>query len=183
MSMRPSRKVLLLIGCLCVILAGAGFFYYKHRLSADLSAVNYDEVKAQISGQKPSSSSRLENLSGESDGLKSSEVPSSADTLLSPIPVEINNLNIFTADTNRLALQMSLKFQVSGQIVADEIAAHQDNIIRLIRFVFTSKLPSQIRADSCRIELREKINAFLVSGKVRDVVFTHLEVISPGVEK
>jgi flagellar basal body-associated protein FliL len=82
-----------------------------------------------------------------------------------------------TADTARHGLRVGLRLVYSGDALEAELRQKQENIERIIRFVFVRKQLTQIDAESARQELLEKINAFLTEGKVEDLVFTTFDIL------
>lgn len=82
-----------------------------------------------------------------------------------------------TRDSARYGLQVGFRLTYSDSSLVREIQQRQENIERLVRFVFARKVPAQINADSARVEILSRINGFLSTGKVEDLVFTAFDII------
>lgn len=82
-----------------------------------------------------------------------------------------------TADTAGHSLLVGVKLIYEKGPLDREIRTRENNIIHLLKFVFSGRVPSQIEADPVRAEIKDRINAFLSTGQVRDVIFTTLDII------
>jgi flagellar basal body-associated protein FliL len=81
------------------------------------------------------------------------------------------------ADSAGHRLLLGIKLVYEKGPLDREIRLKEKNIAQLMKFVLSDKAPSSIEASVIRRELKERINAFLTSGKVRDVVFTSFDII------
>ncbi|OGS34218.1 MAG: hypothetical protein A2293_14210 [Elusimicrobia bacterium RIFOXYB2_FULL_49_7] len=82
-----------------------------------------------------------------------------------------------TADTSGLSLLIGLRLVFEKGPLSAEMADKEDNIIRLVKFVFSDKVPAQIDIPRVRSEILGRLNAFLTSGKVVDILFTTFDII------
>jgi flagellar basal body-associated protein FliL len=91
--------------------------------------------------------------------------------------ISIGPIVCSTSDSGRQCLQVGIRLSFDAGPLDREIEEKQENIIRLIKFVFINKTVAEINAEKARTEILDKINSFLSTGKTSDLIFTVFDII------
>ena len=156
-----SAKLLIIIGIIVIILAGAGFFAY---------------LKFVMPLKNAAAPDGLQNAS-------TSESPKGA-TMSGAVPGPIFDLNTFIVnlmgDSGRRYLKVTIKLELSAETLKEEITQKmpeiQDNLLVLLSsksYDDVADITGKIRL---RAEIMSRINNVLTTGEIHKVFFTEFVI-------
>jgi flagellar protein FliL len=152
-----STKLLIIIGCILLILVGAGFFVYL-KLVIPLKNATAQPLNASVS-----------------ESQKTADIPG---------PGPLLDLNTFIVnlmgDSGRRYLKITIKLELGAETLKEEINKKMPEIQDNLLVLLSSKSYDDIADISGKIRLRaeimNRINNVLATGEIRKVFFTEFVI-------
>jgi flagellar basal body-associated protein FliL len=159
------------------LLIGAAAFFFINNRRTD-AVVDYEVAKKEAPVRRTAEPARPEPQAPAAETVPAPAAAGPKNAASGPrLNFTVGPVVCATADTARHCLQVGVRLLYSGAALDREIKDKEENIARLVKFVFARKQLAQINADSARAEILEKVNAFLSQGRADDLVFTAFDII------
>jgi len=149
---------------LAIIFAlGVALFLYKWSGIRNTESIEYGIAKTAFDSSEP----RIYTP----DGTPQKKVDSSE------VSVLFSSVFCPTADTMGFRILVGLSMYVGDSSVYKEIKEKEEGVVRLIQFTFSKLLPTQIESERLKELLMDRINGYLLKGRVKSIKFTQFDIV------
>ncbi|MGE0633929.1 MAG: flagellar basal body-associated FliL family protein [Pseudobdellovibrionaceae bacterium] len=156
-AQRPTLFIILAIVNMLIV-AGVGvMFYLGKKKEAD-----HNTIQKVVDGE-------------HSTQVKEEEAKKQDGFVGKMIPMETFLVNLAGSKGRRVA-KVNMEFEVEGDRIAEEVEVRKAQVRDIIIILLSSKTFEEVSVkegrDSLRAEIKDTVNGFLTSGKIKNVYFT-----------
>jgi flagellar FliL protein len=170
---KPAGKPIILYALVILnmlVVAGVGAMLYLGKQKETAQAAAVDKV---VNGQAEAGA---HGGHGEAAGHEAKHEEKGADNFVGEmIPLETFLVNL-SGHRGNMLLKVSMEFEVEGEKIAAEIDKRKPQIRDIIIILLSSKTHAQMESpegkEFLREEIRDTVNTFLSTGKIKRVHFT-----------